>query len=152
MSESWHAMKMLKEFKEFVMRGNVLDLAVAVIIGAAFGRIITSLVNDILMPPIGIILGKVDFSNLFIDLSGANHPTIAAAKAAGAATVNYGIFLNTIIDFLIVAFVIFLVVKQANRMKKPAPAAAPVTKDCTYCYTNIPLQATRCPNCTSQLA
>ena len=145
-------MKMLKEFKEFVMRGNVLDLAVAVIIGAAFGRIITSLVNDILMPPIGIILGKVDFSNLFVDLSGANHPTIAAAKAAGAATINYGLFLNTIIDFLIVAFVIFLVVKQANRMKKPAPAAAPTTKDCSYCYTNIPLQATRCPNCTSQLA
>jgi len=145
-------MKMLKEFKEFVMRGNVLDLAVAVIIGAAFGRIITSLVSDILMPPIGIILGKVDFSNLFVDLSGANHPTIAAAKAAGAATINYGIFLNTIIDFLIVAFVIFLVVKQANRMKKPAPAAAPVTKDCSYCYTNIPLQATRCPNCTSQVA
>jgi len=145
-------MKMLKEFKEFVMRGNVLDLAVAVIIGAAFGRIITSLVSDILMPPIGIILGKVDFSNLFIDLSGANHPTIAAAKAAGAATINYGIFLNTIIDFLIVAFVIFLVVKQANRMKKPAPAAAPTTKDCTYCHTNIPLLATRCPNCTSQVA
>ena len=145
-------MKMLKEFKEFVMRGNVLDLAVAVIIGAAFGRIITSLVNDILMPPIGVVLGKVDFSNLFIDLSGANHPTIAAAKAAGAATINYGIFLNTIIDFLIVAFAIFLVVRQANRMKKPAPATAPVTKDCTYCYTNIPLQAKRCPNCTSQLA
>ena len=145
-------MKMLKEFKAFVMRGNVLDLAVAVIIGAAFGRIITSLVNDIIMPPIGILLGKVDFSNLFIDLSGASHPTIAAAKAAGAATINYGIFLNTIIDFLIVAFVIFLVIRQANRFKKPAPAAAPVTKDCTYCYTNIPLQATRCPNCTSQLA
>ena len=152
MSKSWHAMKMLKEFKAFVMRGNVLDLAVAVIIGAAFGRIVTSFVNDILMPPIGIVLGKVDFSNLFIDLSGANHPTIAAAKAAGAATINYGVFLNTIIDFLIVAFVIFLVVQQANRLKKPVPAAAPTTKDCTYCYTSIPLPATRCPNCTSQLA
>jgi large conductance mechanosensitive channel len=144
---------MLKEFKEFVMRGNVLDLAVAVMIGAAFGRIVTSLVSDILMPPIGIVLGKVDFSNLFIDLSGARHDSVAAAKAAGAATINYGIFLNTILDFLIVAFVIFLVVRQANRLRRPAAVPPPpATKDCTYCYTNIPLKATRCPNCTSQLA
>jgi len=143
---------MFKEFKEFIMRGNVLDLAIAVIIGAAFGRIVTSLVNDIVMPPIGIAAGKVDFSNLFIDLSGQNHPTLAAAKAAGAATINYGLFLNTVVDFVIVAFVIFLIVRQANKLKKPAPAAATTTKDCTYCYTSIPLKATRCPNCTSQLA
>jgi large conductance mechanosensitive channel len=144
---------MFKDFKEFVMRGNVLDLAVAVIIGAAFGRIITSLVNDILMPPLGLALGKVDFSNLFIDLSGTHHASVAAAKAAGAATINYGIFLNTIIDFLIVAFAIFIVVRQANRLKKPAPAAPPpATKDCTFCFTSIPVKATRCPNCTSQLA
>ena len=143
---------MFKEFKEFIMRGNVLDLAVAVIIGAAFGKIITSLVNDILMPPIGVMLGKVDFSNLFIDLSGANHPTLAAAKAAGAATINYGLFLNTVIDFVLVAFVIFLVIRQANKFKKPAPVPAePATKDCSFCYTRIPLQAKRCPNCTSQL-
>jgi large conductance mechanosensitive channel len=143
---------MLKEFKEFIMRGNVLDLAVAVIIGAAFGRIVTSLVNDIVMPPIGIVLGKVDFSNLFIDLSGAHHATVAAAKAAGAATINYGVFLNTIIDFLIVAFAIFLVIRQANKFKKEPEAAAPTTKDCQFCYSAIPIPATRCPNCTSQLA
>jgi large conductance mechanosensitive channel len=143
---------MFKEFKEFIMRGNVLDLAVAVIIGAAFGRIVTSFVNDIIMPPIGIAMGKVDFSNLFIDLSGANHPTLAAAKAAGAATINYGVFLNTIIDFLIVAAAIFLVVRQANKFKaKPVPAAI-TTKDCPFCATAIPIPAKRCPNCTSQLA
>ena len=143
---------MFKEFKEFIMRGNVLDLAVAVIIGAAFGRIVTSFVNDIVMPPIGVLTGKVDFSNLFIDLSGANHPTLAAAKAAGAATINYGLFLNTVVDFVIVAFVIFLVIRQANRFKaQPAPAAA-TTKDCPYCSTAIPIPAKRCPNCTSQLA
>ena len=143
---------MLKEFKEFIMRGNVLDLAVAVIIGAAFGKIVTSLVNDIVMPPIGLVLGNVDFSSLFIDLSGNHHPTLAAAKAAGAATINYGIFLNTIVDFLIVAFCIFIVVSQANKLKKPAPAAEPTTKPCTFCFTQIPIPATRCPNCTSQLA
>jgi large conductance mechanosensitive channel len=141
----------LKEFKEFIMRGNVLDLAVAVIIGGAFGKIITSLVNDILMPPIGVILGKVDFSNLFIDLSGASHPTIAAAKAAGAATINYGLFLNTIIDFVIVALAIFLLIRQANKLKRaPVPAAA-TTRDCPFCCTAIPIPAKRCPNCTSQL-
>ncbi|HYL35018.1 MAG TPA: large-conductance mechanosensitive channel protein MscL [Bryobacteraceae bacterium] len=144
---------MFKDFKEFIMRGNVLDLAVAVVIGAAFGKIVTSLVNDVVMPPVGLVLGKVDFSNLFVDLSGANHPTLAAAKAAGAATINYGTFLNTIIDFVIVSFIIFLVVRQANRLKRPAPAAAaPASKDCTFCFTAIPVKATRCPNCTSQLA
>jgi large conductance mechanosensitive channel len=142
---------MFKEFKEFIMRGNVLDLAVGIVIGAAFGKIVTSLVSDIVMPPIGVVLGKVDFSNLFIDLSGAQHPTIAAAKAAGAATINYGLFLNTVVDFLIVAFVIFMVVKQANRMKRQPAPAAPTTKECPFCHTNIPIPATRCPNCTSQL-
>jgi large conductance mechanosensitive channel len=142
---------MFKEFKAFIMRGNVLDLAVAVIIGAAFGRIVTSFVSDIVMPPIGVLTGKVDFSNLFIDLSGTKHASLAAAKAAGAATINYGMFLNTVVDFIIVAFVIFLVVQQANRLKaKPAPAAA-TTKDCPYCFTAIPIPARRCPNCTSQL-
>ena len=142
---------MLKEFKEFVMRGNVLDLAVAVIIGGAFGKIITSFVNDILMPPIGLLLGGVDFANLFFSLNGQAYASLADAQAAGAPTINYGVFLNTVIDFLIVALVIFLVVKAANRMKKPAPAAAPTTKECPHCFTNIPLKATRCPNCTSQL-
>jgi large conductance mechanosensitive channel len=142
---------MFKEFKEFIMRGNVLDLAVGIVIGAAFGKIVTSLVTDILMPPIGVVMGKVDFSNLFIDLSGHGYPSVAAAKAAGAATINYGLFLNTLVDFLIVAFVIFLVVKQANRLKRPAPVAAATTKECPFCHTNIPIAATRCPNCTSQL-
>src|SRR5271166_4332365 len=144
---------MLKEFKQFIMRGIVLDLAVAVIIGAAFGKIVTSFVNDILMPPIGVVLGKVDFSNLFLDMSGQQHASVAAAKAAGAATINYGVFLNTIIDFLIVALVIFLIVHQADKLtKKPQPAAAPTTKDCPFCSTAIPIPASRCPNCTSQLA
>lgn len=144
---------MLKEFKEFAMRGNVIDLAVGVIVGGAFGKIVTSLVNDIIMPPIGMLLGRVNFADLFIDLSGKGYATLADAKAAGAATLNYGLFLNTIFDFIIVAFVIFLVIRQMNRMKKPAPviAAAPTTKTCPYCATEIPLKATRCPNCTSQL-
>jgi large conductance mechanosensitive channel len=142
---------MFKEFKEFIMRGNVLDLAVGIVIGAAFGKIVTSLVSDIVMPPIGVVLGKVDFSNLFVDLSGGQHSTIAAAKAAGAATINSGLFLNTVVDFLIVAFVIFLVVKQANRMKRQPALAAPTTKECPFCRTSISIQATRCPNCTSQL-
>jgi len=142
---------MLKEFKEFVMRGNVLDLAIAVIIGGAFGKIITSFVNDVLMPPIGLLLGGVDFADLFISLDGQTYESLAAAQESGAATVNYGVFLNTVIDFIIVAFVIFLVVKAANRMKKPAPVAAPTTKECPHCFTIIPIKATRCPNCTSQL-
>jgi large conductance mechanosensitive channel len=142
---------MLKEFKAFAMRGNVLDMAVGIIIGAAFGRIITSLVGDILMPPLGLVLGKVDFSSLFLNISGKSYPTLAAAKAAGAATINYGLFLNSCIDFLIVAFAIFLLVRQVNRWNKPAPAAAPTTKKCPRCATEIPLEATRCPHCTSEL-
>jgi len=143
---------MLKEFKEFAMRGNVLDLAVGVIIGAAFGKIVSSLVDDILMPPIGKVLGHVDFSNLFINLSETSYPTIAAAKAVGSPTVNYGIFLNAIINFLIVAFAIFLLVRTVNRWAaKPAPAAAPTTKDCPQCAMAIPLAAKKCGHCTSAL-
>jgi large conductance mechanosensitive channel len=144
---------MFKEFKTFAMRGNVLDLAVGVIIGAAFGKIVTSFVSDVLMPPIGLLLGKVDFSNLFVDLSGQHHATMAAAKAAGAATLNYGLFINNIIDFLLVAFAVFLLVRQVNRFNKEPEAApaAPTTKDCPFCLSAIPLKATRCPNCTSQL-
>jgi large conductance mechanosensitive channel len=142
---------MLKQFKEFIMRGNVLDLAVGIIIGAAFGKIVSSFVADIIMPPIGVVLGKVDFSGLFIDLSGTPHATLKAAKDAGAATINYGLFLNNVVDFIIVAFVIFFVVRAANKLKhQPAPAA-PTTKECPFCGTNIPIQAKRCPNCTSQL-
>jgi large conductance mechanosensitive channel len=141
----------LKEFKEFAMKGNVMDMAVGIIIGGAFGKIITSFVSDVLMPPIGLLLGKVDFSSLFINLSGKPYESIAAAKAAGAATLNYGLFLNTVIDFVIVAFAIFMVVKQMNRLKREAPAAAPTTKDCPFCASGIPLKATRCPMCTSAL-
>ncbi len=142
---------MLKEFKEFAMKGNVLDMAVGIIIGAAFGRIVTSLVSDVIMPPIGLVLGHVDFSSLFLNISGTHYPTLAAAKAANAATINYGSFINTIIDFLIVAFVIFLFVRQVNRWNKPAPVAA-TTKNCPYCVTAIPIKAVRCPNCTSEIA
>ena len=145
---------MLKDFREFVMRGNVLDLAIAVIMGVAFGAIVTSMVNDIVMPPIGLVLGHVDFKDLFISLNGQSYPTLAAAKTAAAPIIAYGQFLNTIINFLIVAFVIFMVVRQASRLqRKPAPApAAPTTKDCRFCCSAIPLAATRCPHCTSQLA
>jgi len=142
---------MLKEFKEFAMKGNVVDLAVGIIIGAAFGRIITSLVSDIIMPPIGLVLGKVDFASLFLNISGVPYPTLAAAKAANAATINYGSFLNTVIDFLIVAFVIFLMVRQINRWKPAPVAAASTTKECPFCYSQIPIKASRCPNCTSEL-
>lgn len=142
---------MFKEFKEFIMKGNVLDLAVGIVIGAAFGKIVSSFVSDLLMPPIGLLLGGLDFSNLFINLSSGTYPTLAAAKEAGAATINYGIFLNTLIDFLIIGFAIFLVVRQANRMKREEPAAAPTTKPCPFCLTSIQLKASRCPNCTSQL-
>lgn len=144
---------MLKEFKEFAMKGNVLDMAIGIIIGAAFGKIVTSFVGDILMPPLGLILGKLDFSNLFLNLSGKDFASLAAAKAAGAPTLNYGIFINTVIDFVIVAFAIFLLVKQVNRFKRqeePAPAA-PTTRDCPFCLSAIPIKATRCPHCTSQL-
>ena len=146
---------MLKEFKEFAMRGNVMDLAVGVIIGAAFGKIVTSLVEDVLMPPIGQLVGKVDFSGLFINLSGTHYDSINAAKAAHppGATLNYGLFLNNVINFLIVAFVVFLVVQQMNRLtrKKEVPAA-PTTKDCPLCAMAIPLAAKRCGHCTSQVA
>ncbi|HQE93116.1 MAG TPA: large conductance mechanosensitive channel protein MscL [Anaerolineae bacterium] len=144
---------MWQEFQKFLMRSNVLDLAVAVIIGGAFGKIVTSFVNDILMPPIGLLLGKVDFSNLFINLSGQDYASLAAAKEAGAATINYGVFLNTVLDFVIVALVIFFVVRAFNRLKKQEPAAPaePTSKLCPYCFTDIPLKATRCPHCTSSL-
>lgn len=145
---------MLKEFREFAMRGSVVDLAIGVILGAAFGGIVNSFVNDILMPPIGLLLGNVDFSNLFITLKGPATDTLAAAKDAGAVTLNYGVFINTVINFLIITFVIFLLVKQINQLqrKEEAPAPEPTTKECTYCFTQIPLQATRCPNCTSELS
>jgi large conductance mechanosensitive channel len=140
---------MFNEFKQFVMRGNVVDLAVGVVIGGAFGRIVGSFVEDVLMPPIGMALGNVDFTNLFINLSGKDYPSVAAAKAAGAATLNYGIFFNTIFNFLIIAFAIFLLIKQINRMQRPAPA--PSTKDCPYCLSAVPLAATKCAHCTSEL-
>ena len=143
---------MLKEFKEFVMKGNVLDMAVGIIIGAAFGKVVTSFVSDVLMPPIGLLLGKVDFSNLFINLSSKSFDSLADAKKAGAATLNYGVFLNTTIDFLIVGFAVFILVRQVNRLKRAAPAAAPVTRACPFCVTDIPIKATRCPHCTSNLA
>ena len=144
-------MKVFKEFREFAMRGNVLDMAIGIIIGTAFGKIITSLVNDILMPPIGVLMGKVDFTNLFVNLSPQKYQRLAEAKAAGAATINYGLFLNTIIDFIIVAFVIFLLIRQVNRFKKKEEPAAPVTKNCPYCLSGVPVKATRCPHCTSEL-
>ena len=144
---------MLKEFKEFAMRGSVVDLAIGVIIGAAFGKIVSSLVDDVIMPPIGRLLGHVDFSSLFINLSDKSYETLAAAKAAGAPTLNYGIFLNTVISFLIVAFCVFVVVQQVNRWtKKPAAPVAPTTKDCPQCAMSIPIAARRCGHCTTQLA
>lgn len=143
---------MLKEFKDFALRGNVLDLAVGVIIGAAFGKIIASFVSDILMPPFGLLLGKVNFTNLFISLNGVKYKTLEAAQTAGAPTINYGLFINNVIDFVIVAFVIFLVIRAINRMQKPAPTTAePTTKPCPHCISDIPIAATRCPHCTSQL-
>jgi large conductance mechanosensitive channel len=148
---------MFKEFKEFAMRGNVVDMAVGIVIGAAFGTIVKSFVDDVLMPPIGLLLGSVDFSNLFITLKeGAKaagpYASLAAAKAAGAVTLNLGLFINTVISFLIVAFAVFLVIKGMNRMQKEKPAPAPDTKECPFCFSAVPLQASRCPHCTSQLA
>lgn len=144
---------MLKEFREFAMRGNVLDMAVGIIIGAAFGRIVTSFVEDMLMPPLGLLIGKVDFSNLFFSLSGQTYETLAAAKQAGAATVNYGMFVNHVINFLIVAFAVFLLIRQVNRLKRAEAApAAPTTKDCPQCLMTVPLKATRCGHCTSAIA
>jgi large conductance mechanosensitive channel len=143
---------MLKEFREFASRGNVLDLAVGVIIGAAFGKIVTSLVDDLLMPPLGLVLGHVDFKDLFVSLNGQAYASLAAAKAAGAPTLNYGNFVNTVIQFLIVAFAVFMLVRQINRLKTPAPApAANDAKDCPFCLSRIPIKATRCPHCTSEL-
>jgi large conductance mechanosensitive channel len=148
---------MFKEFKEFAMRGNVVDMAVGIIIGAAFGTIIKSLVDDVLMPPIGLALGNVDFSNIFITLKdGAKaagpYASVAAAKAAGAVTVNLGVLINTVISFLIVAFSVFLVIKGMNKMQREAPPPPPDSKECSFCFTTIPIQASRCPHCTSELA
>jgi large conductance mechanosensitive channel len=133
------------------MRGNVLDMAIGVIIGGAFGKIVSSLVSDVLMPPIGLLLGKVDFSSLFLNLSGTPQPSLTAAKAAGVPTINYGVFLQATFDFIIIAFVIFILVKQVNRLKKPAPTAVPTTKDCPHCLSTIPLKATKCAHCTSNV-
>lgn len=140
---------MLKEFREFAMRGNVLDMAIGVIIGGAFGKIVSSLVSDVLMPPLGLLLGRVDFSSLFVNLSGTPQPSLAAAKAAGAPTLNYGVFLQTVFDFIIIAFVIFMLVKQVNRFKKQPPAGPPTMKDCPHCLSMIPIKATKCAYCTS---
>ena len=143
---------MLKEFKEFAMRGNVMDLAIGVIIGGAFGKIISSLVADIFMPLIGLLLGKVDFTNMFVSLSGGDYATLEEAKTAGAATLNYGLFLIALIDFIIIAFVLFLLVRSINKLtKKPEPVAAPTTKECPYCLSTISIKAVRCPNCTSEI-
>jgi len=144
---------MLKEFKTFIMRGNVLDLAVAVIIGGIFGKIVSSLVNDVLMPPIGLLVGKVDFSGLYFNLSDVSYASLAEAQKAGAPVIKYGMFINTVIDFVIVSFVIFLVVRLANRLQhaKTEPAAVPTAKECPYCLSMIPLKATRCGHCTSEV-
>ena len=144
---------MLKEFKDFAIRGNVMDLAVAVIVGGAFGKVVTSLINDVLMPPIGLLLGHVDFTNLFINLSGVPIDSVAKAKTAGAPIMAYGVFINTLIEFVIVAFVVFLMIRPLNRLKPaPIPAPpAPVTKECPYCCSTIPVRATRCGQCTSEL-
>lgn len=143
---------MLKEFKEFAMRGNVMDMAIGIIIGAAFGKIVTSFVNDVLMPPLGLFLGNSDFGNKFLTLKGETLATLDAAKEAGSVTLNYGLFINTIIDFAIVAFAIFLLVKQLNRLKKKPAPAPPNTRDCPFCLSAIPIKATRCGHCTSEVA
>ncbi len=146
---------MIKEFKDFAMRGNVLDMAVGIIIGAAFGTIVTSLVNDVIMPPIGLLLGNVDFSNIFAVLRDGKAPgpyaSLATAKAAGAVTLNMGVFINTVINFIIVAFAIFLLIRSVNRLKKQQEAAPVTLKECNFCFTEIPVKATRCPHCTSEL-
>lgn len=143
---------MLKEFKTFIMKGNVLDLAVGVIIGTAFGKIVNSAVTDLIMPVVGLFMGKVDFSNLFFSLSGTRYPTLAAAKAAGVPTLNYGVFLNTSIDFLIMALVIFMIIKAANKLRRTQEAApAPPARECPFCKSAVHDDATRCPHCTSQL-
>ena len=153
---------MLKEFREFAVKGNMVDMAVGIIIGGAFGKIVSSLVNDIIMPPIGLLVGKVDFSNLFIDLSGNGYATLAQANEAGAPTINYGLFINNVIDFLVVAFSLFLIVRWINTLRATAAAAieneeapcasAPSTKECPYCLSEIPVKAIRCAHCTSDLS
>jgi large conductance mechanosensitive channel len=140
----------LKEFKEFALRGNVLDMAVGIIIGGAFGKIITSLVNDVIMPPIGLVLGRVNFNDLFLNIGGKPYATLAAAKAASAPTINYGMFLNNVLDFIIVAFAMFFMIRQFNRLMPPAPVVV-TTRECPFCASEIPLKATRCPHCTSEL-
>jgi len=143
---------MLKEFKEFALRGNVLDMAIGIILGASFGKIATSLVNDLLMPPLGLLLGQMNFSNLFFNLSGRDFSTLAEAQAAGAPTLNYGLFLNTVVDFLLVAFAVFLLVRQVNRFRRQqAPPPAPAARDCPFCLMSVPLRAARCGHCTSEL-
>ena len=148
---------MLKEFKEFAMRGNVVDMAVGIIIGAAFGSIVKSLVADVIMPPIGLLLGNVDFSNLFIVLKAGTQAgpylSLAAAQEAGAVTLNYGVFINTVISFIIIAFAVFMIIRAINRMQReePAPVAEPTTKECPFCLSTVPIKATRCPHCTSEL-
>ncbi len=144
-------MKIVDEFKEFAVKGNVVDMAIGIVIGAAFGTVVKSLVDDIIMPPFGKIVGGMDFSNFFINLSPGSYPSLAAAKAAGAATINYGLFLNSVISFLIVAFALFMVVKVMNRMKRQPPAPEPNTKICPQCQSSINIKALRCPFCTSQL-
>jgi large conductance mechanosensitive channel len=142
---------MLKEFKEFALRGNVVDMAVGIVIGAAFGKIVSSFVADVLMPPLGLLLGGVDFSNLFVTLGATSYATLAEARTAGAATLNYGLFMQTVLDFLIVAFAIFMVVRAMNSLKRPAPAAAPTTKECPQCLSSVPTKASRCAFCTGTL-
>ena len=145
----------LKKFRDFAVKGNVMDMAIGIVIGASFGKIATSLVNDVLMPPIGLLLGKVDFNSLFVPLDGKTYASLDAAKKAGAATFNYGAFINTVLDFIIVAFAMFIIVQwyqsMSERMEGPKPAEAPTTKQCPFCMSDIPIAATRCPHCTSQL-
>lgn len=143
---------MIKEFKDFAMKGNVVDLAVGVVIGGAFGKIVTSMVEDIIMPLVGLLLGGLDFTNYFITLDGSNYSTLSQAQEAGAATLNYGLFIGAIIDFLIIAFSIFIVIRQINKFRKIEEVGEEIDeKDCPYCFTEIDIQATRCPNCTSNL-
>jgi large conductance mechanosensitive channel len=143
---------MLKEFKEFALRGNVIDLAVGVVIGAAFGKIVASFVSDLLMPPIGLLLGRIDFSSLFINLSERSYASLQEAKAAGAPVISYGVFIQAVLDFVLIAFAVFLLVRQFNRLRRQEPAPTPTTKECQYCASTIALKATRCPHCTSELA
>jgi large conductance mechanosensitive channel len=143
--------RIMADFKEFIMRGNVLDMAIGIIVGVAFGKIVTSLVNDVIMPPIGLLLGKVNFKDLYINLSGTPFTSLDAAQAAGAPTINYGMFLNTVLDFVIVAFIIFLMIRMFNKFKRQPTPEEPTHKECPYCITRIPVKATRCPSCTSNL-